>query len=68
MAGQAVIPERLEPTGWDPAYLAMLAALPPMEEAIETVEIHVHDSDEIAEDVSAGYQCPDRRTKNQADR
>jgi antitoxin VapB len=41
--GQAVILEPLEPAGWDPAYLAMLAALPPMEEAIEPVAIDLPD-------------------------
>lgn len=41
--GQAVILEPLEPTGWDPAYLAMLAALPPMEETIEPIAFEMPD-------------------------
>jgi len=41
--GQAVILEPIEPSGWDPAYLAMLAALPPMEETIEPVAFDLPD-------------------------
>jgi antitoxin VapB len=41
--GQAVILEPIEPAGWDPAYLAMLAAMPPMEETIESVEFDMPD-------------------------
>ena len=39
--GRAVILEPIEPAGWDPAYLAMLAALPPMEETIDPVEFQI---------------------------
>jgi len=46
--GQAVILEPLEPAGWDPAYLAMLAALPPLEGTIEAVAFDLPDIQGIA--------------------
>jgi len=41
--GRAVILEPIEAAGWDPAYPAMLAALPPMEETIEPIELDMPD-------------------------